>query len=72
MNNQSCEYTTQGIYKCSKEQPEQICNNSKDNDNTLKYIAQSTHYDMYSRYMAYQLRVTPEGYRNYVAINKFS
>lgn len=63
----SCEYNTQGFYKCTKKEPD-----GKSNDNTLKYIAQSTHYDMYSRYMSYQLRVTPEGYRNFVANNKFS
>lgn len=67
----SCEYNTQGFYKCNKEEPEaNTCTGVK--DNTLKYIAQSTHYDMYSRYMAYQLRVTPDGYRNFVANNKFS
>ena len=71
----SCEYNTQGFYKCNKKEPEANTCEDKDTgtkDNTLKYIAQSTHYDMYSRYMAYQLRVTPDGYRNFVANNKFS
>jgi hypothetical protein len=59
----NCEYTTQGMYLCKKKEEEK----SKCNDNTLKYMAADTNYDMNIKSMLYQLRVTNEGYRAYNA-----
>jgi hypothetical protein len=63
-----CQYTTQGFYMCSpvKKEEQQPCKT----DNTLKYIAADNNYDMHVRSMLYQLRVTQDGYRNYISTNK--
>jgi hypothetical protein len=62
----SCKYTTQGVYICEKVDEKSKCKE----DNTLKYLASDTNYDMNVKSMLYQLRVTQDGYRTYTTTNK--
>lgn len=62
-----CQYNSQGFFTCA---PKKVDKPSACPDSSLKYVAADANYDMHMKSMLYQLRVTPDGYRDYIAKNK--